>query len=344
MACMNNSARSIQKVLTFRASSIGDALNAKYLLENIHVAYPKARCAIVVAGRGAMIRDLLAAYPWIEVVEANRKSFTSLCTLWSAFRGSDLIMIPAAKVGASFSFPSKIAARILARRYALLGFEDASGINTFIYDNVVPLRAQAPRLSEQDMLHAAKIPITVPHMRLMYLPQTAFLERLNLKPNSYIVVHLFAGSENRGPSQAKRQSFVDALACALPHTPLLLTGSKSERERIEELTLPEQARNIAGDISVQELAMLMAQSSCVVSIGSGPSHIATSLEVPVIVLVTCHGIPWVGEEQYGIGIRVRVFSDTLACASGHDNTQPHPMCIEHIDAEAVAKAATEYVI
>ena len=58
------------KALTFRASSIGDALMAKYLLENVRATHPEARCAIVVAGRSGMIRDLLAAYPWIEVLEA----------------------------------------------------------------------------------------------------------------------------------------------------------------------------------------------------------------------------------------------------------------------------------
>src|SRR3989344_4332469 len=64
----------IKKAFTVRASSIGDCLMAKYLLQNIRAAYPRARLGLVVAGRGAMIRDLLAAYPWLEVIEANRRS------------------------------------------------------------------------------------------------------------------------------------------------------------------------------------------------------------------------------------------------------------------------------
>lgn len=341
---MNNPERPLQKALTFRASSIGDALNAKYFLENVHAAYPDARCAIVVAGRAAMICDLLAAYPWIEVIEANRTNFRSLISLWRAFRRSDLVVIPAAKAGASFSLPSKLAARLLARRGALVGFEDASGMNAYLYDRTVPLHPmQAPRLSEQDALRAARIPIAVPQMRLAFVPAPALLERLQLEPKKYITVHLFAGSENRGPSQRKRQEVLDMLARSMPHTPLVLTGSAAERVRLDALALPERARVVAGDLSVQELAALMAQSACVVSVGSGPSHIASSLSVPVLVLVTCHGVPWVGEGQYGEGAEVHIFSDTASCIGGHDHSQPHPACIEGVDAEAVAHVAARYV-
>ena len=48
----------VRKVLTFRASSIGDTLIGKYFLENVHAAYPDARCGIVVAGRVVYAREV----------------------------------------------------------------------------------------------------------------------------------------------------------------------------------------------------------------------------------------------------------------------------------------------
>src|SRR3989338_3419571 len=93
----------IEKALTFRASSIGDCLMGKYLLENIHAQFPNARLGIVVASRGAMIRDLFATYPWLEVIEANRRSPRSLFYLWRNFRNSDLVMTQyAGKLGGRF--------------------------------------------------------------------------------------------------------------------------------------------------------------------------------------------------------------------------------------------------
>ena len=107
----------IKKALTFRASSIGDCLMGKYLLENIHVQFPSARLGIVVGSRGAMLRDLFAAYPWLEIIEANRRSPSALFSLLKNFYGSDLVITQyAGKPCGRFSFRSKLFARVLAKR------------------------------------------------------------------------------------------------------------------------------------------------------------------------------------------------------------------------------------
>lgn len=332
----------IRKAITFRASALGDALNAKYLFENIHAAYPDARCAIVVAGNGSMIRDLLAAYPWIEVVQANRKSIRSLWSLWKDFHGSDLVLTPPVKPGGVFALPSKIAARVLARRGGLIGFTDTARWNVSLYDHLIPSDiTRAPRLLEQDTLKAVGIPIAIEDMRLEYIPQPQLLQKLGLEGKKYLVLHLFAGSESRAMTQEKRQSLIDALAQALPTVPLIFTGTKKERTYIEHLSLPEHAHVVAGDLSVQELAELIAQSTCMVSIGTGPSHMASNLQARLIVLVVCIGIPWCGAEQFG-DAAATIFSDTNACAGGHDYKDPFPKCIDGIDVEQVARAASGY--
>lgn len=163
--------RSIQKVVTFRASSIGDCLMGKYLLDNVHAQFPNARLAIVVASRAAMIRDLLAASPHIEVIEANRKSLKSLWSLWREFRGSDLVVTQyAGKVGGKFSLASKLAARVLARRGGLVGFRDASRFN-FFYDHIVEFnRSEAPANSS-DALCAP--PVFQYHSTNRHFPSSA---------------------------------------------------------------------------------------------------------------------------------------------------------------------------
>lgn len=334
--------KEIRKVLTFRASAIGDALNAKYLLENVHAAYPDARCGLIVASRGTMIRDLLAAYPWIEVLEVNRKNIPALVMLWKRFGGSDVVVLPPTKPGASFALPSKIAARLLARPGGLYGFGDASRFTRFIYDRILtpdPLRA--PRLLEQQALTAAGVPISVPSMTLAYLPQPNLLARLDLTKGKYLVLHLFAGSNGRAMSNEKRQVLIDALAHAMPNVPLILTGSVAERRAIEQLTLPTTTRVVAGDLSVQELAALIASSGCMVSVGTGPSHMASHLKTPLLVLVVCVGITWCGPEQFGDAAG-RIFSDTAACANGHDHSLLAATCIEGIDVQEVARAAATY--
>jgi ADP-heptose:LPS heptosyltransferase len=333
----------IRKAVVFRAGAIGDALNAKYLLENVHAAFPDARCCLVVASRAGMLRDLFAAYPWIEVREVNRKDPKSVWKFIQDFWRSDLVVTAYTKKGGRFSLPSKLAGRLLAKRGAYIGFVDASLLSPYLYDQVLSgEQARAPRLHEQAALRAAGIPISIEHETLAYVPQPELLARLTLTGKQYLVVHLFAGSENRGLSGEKRQSLVDALARMLPTVPLLFTGSKAERAYIEKLKLPANAQLVAGDLSVQELAELIDRSACMVSIGTGPSHIASNLRRPVIVLVTCVGIPWVGKEQYGEYGAARIFSDTAACAGKHDYSKSHPACMEGIDMEQVAESAVSY--
>jgi ADP-heptose:LPS heptosyltransferase len=333
----------VRKAVVFRAGSIGDALNAKYLLENVHAAYPEARCCLVVSNHAAILRDLFAAYPWIEVREVNRKDLWSVWKLIRDFRGSDLVVTAYTKKGGTFSLPSKVIGRLLAKRGGYIGFEDASGLSPYLYDRILSgEQTRAPRLHEQDALHAAGIRVTIEYEKLAYVTQSELLAGLGLTGEKYLVLHLFAGSENRGLSNEKRQSLIDALARELPDVSLLLTGLKAERTYIEKLRLSANARVVAGDLSVQELISLIKHSTCMVSVGTGPSHIASNLGRPVIVLVTCVGIPWVGKEQYGEHAAIRIFSDTAACAGKHDYSKPHPACMESIDMNEVARSAVPY--
>lgn len=316
---------------------------AKYLLENVHAAYPEARCGLLVASRGAMVRDLLAAYPWIEVIESSRRSLPSLCRLWRRFGGSQLVTTSYTKPGGRFSLPSKIAARLLARAGGMVGFDDASPLNRFLYDRLVPSDyALAPRLLEQRVLAAAGVPVLVEDMTLRYLPQPGLLERLSLTRGQYLVLHLFAGSDGRAMSQEKRQALIDAFERTLTSVPIVLTGTKADLPFLRDLRLPPQAKVVAGDLSVQELAALIDQSGCMVSIGTGPSHMAAHLGARLIVLVVCVGIPWCGKEQMGERAADHIFSDTEACASGHAMKAQPPACIEGIAVDDVARAAASY--
>lgn len=67
---------------------------------------------------------------------------------------------------------------------------------------------------------------------------------------------------------------------------VVLTGSKGEREYVEDIAreLGERARNIAGELSVGELAGLIAEAPLLVSNNTGPVHIAAAVGTPVVVL------------------------------------------------------------
>ena len=187
----------VTKALTFRASSIGDCLMGKYLLENIHTQYPQARLGIVIASRAEVIRDLFTAYPWLEVIEANRRSPSALFSLWRNFHESDLVVTQyAGKRGGKFSFASKLAARILAKRGGLVGFSDASPWNGLFYDQLVPIRPDvAVAERDREALRTAGLSVSLPFPTLEFVRNGAVLTKFNLDADKFIMVHLFLALE-----------------------------------------------------------------------------------------------------------------------------------------------------
>lgn len=333
--------REIQKAVTFRASSIGDCLMGKYLLETIRAQCPNARLALVVAGRGAMVRDLLKSYPWIEVVEVNRRNVRGLWRLWKEYKNSDLVVTQyAGKVGGKFSLLSKLAARLLARQGALIGFTDASRINSFLYDKLLPFDPTvATAEHERRALLAGGVKITLPYPVLSAVPDSTVLKKYTVAAGKYILVHLFSGSKKRGLSPARRRELVAALGAALPGMALLVSGGKEEAaEAAASCEGTTSARSIAGEASLQEMTQLVLQAGCTVSLDTGVAHIAAQLRRPVLVLCSCVGAAWWLPGQYGPDAPVTVFRRQELCAGGHRMVD-YPPCLNAVDFKEVSARA-----
>ncbi|MFA6408162.1 MAG: glycosyltransferase family 9 protein [Candidatus Paceibacterota bacterium] len=324
--------KGIRKALTFRASSIGDCLMGKYLLENIHAQFPDARLGIVVASRGAMIRDLLAAYPWIEVIEANRRSPGALFSFLKDFYGSDLVVTQyAGKHGGSFGLASKFVARLLAKRGSLIGFKDVSKWNTALYDHLLPVRSgEAVAEHERETLRAAGLSVALPFPKLECVRSEAALSKFGLETGKYMLVHFFAGNTGRSLSPEKSREIISALHASLPDMQLVITGGVGDKESALAIAHGLPATVIAGDASLQEMMNLISQSACVVSVDTGMAHMAAQLGKQLVVLRTCLGPNWWFVEQYGKDAPITVLSCDTACATGHRTTNGYADCINGI--------------
>lgn len=309
----------------------------KYFLENVRAAFPDARCALAVSSRVGMVRDLFAAYPWLEVVEAN-KDPRSLIKLF--FRGrNDLVLTP--YTGGIFPLASKLVARLIAR--TLIGYTDASRMNRFLYTKFIPLvgRTRAPRLLETDALTAAGVPVSIEHPTFTYLPQPQLLERLGLQKGKYVVLHLFSGGDARGLSPESRRTFVRTLVDILPaDMKLVLTGSDKERESLGK-DFPPQV--VSAPTSLQELAALIATAAVMVSLDTGAAHIAAHMRKPLIVLASCVGAQWWSTDMYDLSSPHTLFTCSEVCALGHDYSG-YAKCLEAISMDAVAKKAQDILI
>lgn len=324
-----------KKVLTFRASSIGDCLMGKYLLENIHAANPDTVCELVVSSRVKMIRELLVAYPWLHVVELNRH----ISTLLRFFGGGrrDIVVTP--YTGGTFPLLPKLVARLAA--HTLIGYTDRSSINKFLYSKLISLvgRERAPRLLETDALSALGMPVSIAQPSFKYVPQPALLSRLGLEGKKYVVLHLFSGSDARGLSPSRRRELVEAIVHILPAGFwLVITGSDAERKSLD-MGLPTDV--ILAKTSLQELAHLIDHSALMVSLDTGAAHIAAHLKKPLIVLAGCVGVQWWSKDMYGTDIPMTLFTNT--CPSGH-NYSGYAKCLDDVSMDEVAEKVEELFV
>ncbi|MDO8517962.1 MAG: glycosyltransferase family 9 protein [bacterium] len=328
----------IRKAVTFRPASIGDSLMGKYFLENIRAQYPDTRLGLVVGSRAGMLRDLFAGEPWLTVVEANRHAPRSLGALWQEWRESDAVLTY--YTAGAIPLSTKLIARTLARRGALVGFDDTSTLNRYLYDYLLPrpIRDREVRLHERDVLLALGVPVSAEHLSLTYVPIAGVAEKFGIT-GAYTIVHLFSGSKSRGLTTAHMRELLVALAHEMPGTVLVLSGGAGDAAEAAEASAGLPSIVIAGRATLQELMNLIAGSRAVVSLDTGVGHIAAHLGRTPIILSTCLGrISWWGPGQYSLGTPAALFTRHDLCTSGHI-FKPYPDCLNNIDMREVARKA-----
>ncbi len=325
---------SIKKVLTFRAASLGDALLGKYFLENVHAAYPDAACYLLVSMRGEMVRDLLHAYPWITVLEVNRRNPYSILKALRVLWNTDLTLTQGVSSG-NFSTFSKFFARVVTKGGGLIGYTDTFPLNRLLYDVLLKTdHEKAVFLHDQDALRAAQIPVVADKLRYEITPDDTVLARFSLAQDAYIVLHLFSGSINRGLSRESMDRITETVtAWAKGKYTVVLTGGKGDQEVLNILGETHGAVSTAGRTSVREMANLIRYAEIVVSVDTGAAHMASGLGKRTIVMRCYQTANWWQEVQYTN--RVTVLTGEKGSTETEIRNQPYPHSLNSISMDAL---------
>lgn len=117
---------------------------------------------------------------------------------------------------------------------------------------------------------------------------------------------------------------------------VVLVGSEVDFEMLEEIrkSSKEAAANLAGKTDLKELAALLSLSRFVVTVDSGPMHIAAALSTPVVALFGPTAAARTG--PYGKG-HIIIKRD-LDCAPCFMRKCPDPRCMELITANDVMES------
>ncbi|MDQ0637845.1 ADP-heptose:LPS heptosyltransferase [Pedobacter sp. W3I1] len=125
-------------------------------------------------------------------------------------------------------------------------------------------------------------------IRIGSLPQDILQEKLkplNLKKNQFFVFHISVSEKKRQYPEAEWIKIAKELI-RIQGLPILLTGSKTEQPLIERVAtnVGEGALPIAGLLNLKELAACIAMARAMMSVNSGPMHLAAATDTPVLSL------------------------------------------------------------
>ena len=165
------------------------------------------------------------------------------------------------------------------------------------------------------------------------------IEPTRRRGNRIVLIHVGAtAASRRWP--AERFGLVADEIARREGACILFTGSAAEAPLVEvaRAAMRMPSRSLAGQLSLGQLAALVARAQLVVSNNSGPVHLAAALGTPVVdlyALTNPQHTPW--------QVRAHVLSHDVACRNCLKSTCPqgHHRCLRGVSPRRVVDAALD---
>ena len=314
-----------RRIIYFHNGSLGDFLMTLHLCENIYAANPKLDIVVLVPRNEVVCRQLVQRYPFVEVIYANKKNIRALISLLR--QGNCCITPP---TPGRIPLSTKIAAKALSLiKGAMIGFEDSSPFNRFLYTKILPYDIRRLYFETlEDVAKTLNIPITYPTLSFHYTPTPSILTELNLQKNNYLVFHPFGSSSERSFSRSDLKNLVQKLRTAFPTLVIVISGSEKDEERyrgvLTELTEKSSVALMTGVIRAKELATLLSYAKLFIGVDTGVTHLASILGTKSIVIAHKASPPnWLPYYNAKASILYHIQNDPNKIYEGRDYLWTH---------------------
>lgn len=276
-------------ILCMNFGPIGDTLIMLALFDDILHLDPESRFVVISTRSVSMIRDLASAYPAVEVWQIPSKPFSLISFIVRVFSRRWTVLVPGSAKGYSFHISLFFLALSYIPGNRTIGFGDIRKqggwlpFQTKLYVNIKqPILDNYRRMVPAFMPHAdMKAVHSRPPQVLLKTVQPAFF---NLKPGSYLVIHMF-GTRVRLSFPPKRwRIFLGDLARRYPAMSFVLTGAAKDKVLIEEVSSGLPRMEISIDRPILEVAGMIERSALYVGIDTGITHLAAMLRKPSVVI------------------------------------------------------------
>lgn len=276
----------MQKICILRLSAIGDVCHTLAVVQAIQRQYPTAEITWII---GKTEASLMQGIPNVELIPFDKKTgWKGIFTLWqqlSSKRFDVLLNMQTAFRASILSLGVKAKIKI--------GFnKDRAREGQWLFTNQKVEITSSPHVLDGQMMFAKAVGVQdlsvswnlpVSEEELDYVAQ--FIDKQ--RPNVLIAP---CSSKKEKDWLPERYSEI-AHFLERHNVNVLIAGSPNEYEMRTAETicqLASKAKNLAGKTNLKQLTALINQVDLVISSDSGPAHIATTQNTPVIGLYAVH--------------------------------------------------------
>ena len=282
-------------VLVIKPSSFGDVLHAISSVALLKAAWPDARLTWVINPEWA---PLLSGNPSIdEVLLFPRREFRG----WGAlvrFRRWYRQALSSRRPELAIDLQGLLRSAWIGRAShpdRFVGMSDAREGARWLYDHLAPVGGKTTHAIDRCLattnyalsLFGVEANLPPRSGMLSLLPSGAPLDSERDLPDDFILLHPFARGQGKSLTVADTQRICERVA---PRR-VIVVGKKRDATNHQ---LPENAVNLLNKTSLEQLIWLIRKAAFVVTVDSGPSHLAAALQRPMIAIHT-----WSDPRQVG---------------------------------------------
>lgn len=290
MNIKNNSTKKYDNILLFSNGSIGDFLMGALCADSARKKLTDSKIIILTPRNAAILQDLLSAYPYVSIYETNRHRFLPLLNLLMRVIWQKNMVVNQG-VFKEIPFRMWLLAHLLTirRESIYLHFaqkeisDEYSPERTIIFDYRLLMYENLARLFNTQNLNVLS---SIPPYRFIHDPSV--LERYSLVKFLYVVVHPCASSTSRSLPAARWTDLLKYIEANFPDTKIVVTGSEKDKlfiQKIFETGIPVTSPiNLAGKLSMTELANIIDGARGYIGVDTGITHLAGVLQKRSVII------------------------------------------------------------
>lgn len=277
-------------IIMFTNGAIGDFLMAGLCADSVGKLLPKSNVMIITPRNASLLRELFSAYTHIKIREVNRRNFLHTPTLLARMVWQKNLVI---NQGVFKKIPFFVWLLtwflVVHLRSVHLHFlqkapqskSKKEGIAVFDYNLSV-----YENLAHLIRAHGIGISSAVPLYR--FVATHDIFERYGLVRDSYVVIHPCASSFARSLPASRWVNIFQYIAYNFPEMKIVVTGSKQDDVFIQTIfntgVPPSSVVDLAGKLSMMELANIIDGSRGYVGVDTGITHLAGVLQKRSVVI------------------------------------------------------------